>query len=70
MNMQIGSSFDLVTEVEVEDAPVQVGMMIGKVTDSTRDDYGKTTILSHGLGKAAIADNEFFTGTLTYTEPE
>lgn len=65
-NVQLGSSFAGIPE-NIENP--NIGMMIGRNNDITRDDYGKFSVLSHALTKVAIADPEYFVGTTTYTEP-
>lgn len=65
-NIQIGSSYSALPEdIENND----IGMLIARNDDPTRDDFGKYSVLSHALAKVAIADPDYFVGTTTYTEP-
>lgn len=65
-NIQLGSSFAGIPE-NIENP--NIGMMMARNEDITRDDFGKFSVLSHALTKVAIADPDYFVGTTTYTEP-
>jgi hypothetical protein len=65
-NLQIGASFaSLPQDMEGRD----IGVMIGRNDDMNDDKYGMYTVLSHALGKTAIADVDYLAGTIKYTKP-
>jgi hypothetical protein len=63
-NIQIGSSFAPVMDINGN----PIGIAIDRVMDRTRDDYGSWSMLSHAIGKAAIADHTYFSGTFHSTK--
>lgn len=65
-NIQMGTSFAAIPEdVENQD----IGVAIERETRISSDNYGRYTVLSHALAKAALADANYAVGTISYTEP-
>lgn len=62
-NIQMGLSFSGIPQ-DIENG---LAMMLAKVTDSSRSDYGNYTFRTHLLGKAAIADPDYMVSTITTT---
>ena len=63
-NIQMGHQFGVIPEVERD----QIGLMVAKVTDPSRDNYGQYVVKSHAAVKAAIADPNYMVSTIGYTE--
>lgn len=63
-NLQMGHNFGNIPQVEQD----QIGMMVTRVTDTSRANFGTYDVKSHAAVKAAIADPNYVVGTIGYTE--